>query len=164
MNPWKMAKSGTEHAHQCALFSWATIASQYGFDMANNVLAYDQKGYLKRYGDASKAVTELRWLFAIPNGGSRGGDKRSAQIIGAQMKAEGVKPGVADMMLPVPRHNLCGLFIELKREDGGAGLSPLQREFGAFVQKQSYGFAQALGWEAAADILMRWFSHPQKKA
>lgn len=162
MSPWKLAKSGTEHAHQVALFAWATIASQYGFDTANNTAAYEVKGYLKRHGDTSKAVPELRWLFAIPNGGSRGGDKRSAMIIGAQMKAEGVKSGVSDMMLPVPRHNLCGLFIELKREDGGAGLSAQQKEFGAFVQSQRYGFCQALGWEAAADIIMRWFSHPQK--
>lgn len=161
MSPLKLAKSGTEHAHQVALFAWANMAMHYGFEMADDARAYEMKGYLKRHGDESKGIPELKWMFAIPNGGSRGGDKRSAQIVGAQMKAEGVKSGVSDIMLPVPRHNLCGLFIELKREDGGAGLSPTQKEFGAFVQKQGYGFVQALGWEAAADIIKRWMARAQ---
>lgn len=164
MSPWKLAKSGTEHAHQVAAIAWATMASIHGFDAANDPDSYERKNYAKKVYGTDNAVPELRWLFAIPNGGSRGGDKRSAQIVGAQMKAEGVKAGVSDMMLPVPKHNLCGLFIELKREDGGAGLSPLQKEFGAFVQGQKFGFVQCLGWEAVADILMRWFSHQQKKA
>lgn len=159
MSPWKLAKSGTEHAHQTALMSWANMASRHGFNAANDPDSYLVKRHAEKVYGVANAIPELRWLFAIPNGGSRGGDKRSAMIIGAQMKAEGVKAGVSDMMLPVPKHNLCGLFIELKREDGGSGLSVLQREFGAFVQKQRYGFVQCLGWEAVADILMRWFSH-----
>jgi hypothetical protein len=48
---------------------------------------------------------ELRLMFAIPNGGSR--DKREA----ANLKAEGVKSGVPDVFLPVPRHNYLVLFI-----------------------------------------------------
>lgn len=60
---------------------------------------------------------ELRLAFAIPNG-----SKRDA-ITGARLKREGVKRGVPDLFLPVPRilwgpgviiKTYHGLFIELK--------------------------------------------------
>lgn len=57
---------------------------------------------------------ELALLFAIPNGGWRD------PVTAAKLKAEGVRPGVPDLALPVPvvrpdgswRH---GLFMEVKR-------------------------------------------------
>ena len=44
------------------------------------------------------------------------------------MKAEGVKSGVPDMFLPIPVGAYCGMFIELKRRQGGQ-ISSSQREF-----------------------------------
>ena len=49
-----------------------------------------------------------RMLFAIPNGGHR--DIRTA----ARLKAEGVKRGVPDLFLSIPRAGYCGLYIEMK--------------------------------------------------
>ena len=46
-----------------------------------------------RYSAAETPV--LRLMFAIPNGGARDA------ITGAILKAEGVKPGVPDVFLPV---------------------------------------------------------------
>jgi len=54
-------------------------------------------------------LPELEMLFAVPNGGRR--DKATA----ARLKAEGVKAGVPDIILPVPRGGYAGLWIELKR-------------------------------------------------
>jgi len=51
---------------------------------------------------------ELRLLYAIPNGGHR------HKAVAAKLKAEGVKPGVPDLCLPVPRGTHHGLYIELK--------------------------------------------------
>ena len=67
----------------------------------------------------SGAHPELALLHAIPNGGKR--SKSEA----ARMKAAGVKPGVPDMFLPVAREGCHGLYIELKRRDGGR-VSPEQ--------------------------------------
>lgn len=49
-----------------------------------------------------------RLLFAIPNGGMRN------RVVAAKLKAEGVRSGVPDMMLAMPRGKYCGLFIEHK--------------------------------------------------
>jgi hypothetical protein len=51
---------------------------------------------------------ELESLYAIPNGGLR--NIRVAQ----KLKAEGVKPGVPDLHLPVARGQHHSLYIEMK--------------------------------------------------
>ena len=56
---------------------------------------------------------ELELLFHIPNGGYR--EQREA----ARFKQEGVKAGVPDLFLPIPKNDYAGLFIELKRKKGG---------------------------------------------
>ena len=56
---------------------------------------------------------ELRYLFSIPNGGHR------HIVVAKKLKAEGVKPGVPDLFLPVPRGSYHGLFIELKPQYRG---------------------------------------------
>ena len=73
---------------------------------------------------------ELRWLHAIPNGGSR-------NIAEAKkMKGEGIKSGILDLFLPVARHGFYGFYIELKFKKNT--LSSNQEEFKDFVEKQGY--------------------------
>ena len=78
----------------------------------------------------SNFIPELRWMFAIPNGGKR--DDR----VGAMMKYQGVKAGVWDIFLPLPRGGYHGLFIEMKV--GKNKLSNLQQEFMNFAKKNMY--------------------------
>lgn len=47
-------------------------------------------------------------IFAIPNGGSRNA------IEAANLKRQGVKAGVPDLMIPVAKQGYHGLFIEMK--------------------------------------------------
>ncbi len=51
-------------------------------------------------------------LFAVPNGGRRD------RVSGAKLKAEGVLPGVSDLILLLPRGRHHGLLIEMKTERG----------------------------------------------
>ena len=53
---------------------------------------------------------ELAMLYAVPNGGRR--DKAEA----AHLKMQGVKAGVPDLCLAVPKGKYHGLYIELKVE------------------------------------------------
>ena len=64
---------------------------------------------------------ELRWLHAVPNGLAA-----SSVIAAAKMKRQGMTKGIPDVCLPVARRGAHGLYIELKRKDGGK-LSPEQR-------------------------------------
>lgn len=72
------------------------------------------------------------YLFAIPNGGARD------VITGARLKAEGVLPGVADLMLAVPNKKYHGLFVEMKTDTGRQQKS--QRDFQYAILRKGYHY------------------------
>lgn len=82
---------------------------------------------------------ELRLLFAIPNGGSR--DLREAH----NLRMQGVRAGVPDMCLPVPRGGFAALYIELKRQKGGR------------VSDEQRGWIEALNRAGNRAIVCRGF-------
>jgi len=94
---------------------------------------------------------ELKWLFHIPNGGFR--HKATA----AALKRQGVKPGVLDLCLPVPRKGFHGLYIELKRL--GEKPSPRQNRWLLFLREQGYKAVVAVGWVEAAEILLDYLKN-----
>jgi hypothetical protein len=138
ITPEYLARSGTEDGEQAALFCWA----------AQNRMRYPQ----------------LKWMFAIPNGGAR------TPSVAARLKATGVKPGVADICLPVPsrvrvstesvvEEKFSGLFIEMKRKDGRpSDVKPEQREFIRFVVAHGYYAEVAFGWLEAVMIIERYLN------
>ena len=94
---------------------------------------------------------ELALLFAVPNGGQR--SPRTA----ARLKAEGVRAGVPDVCLPVPRGGMHGLFIELKRP-GLHSVSPVQREWIETLSAYGYRAEVAVGWDAARELIVEYLS------
>lgn len=89
---------------------------------------------------------ELALMYHIPNEGLR--NPRT----GARMKAEGMKPGVPDVCLPVARGGFHGLYIEMKRTKGGR-VEPGQREWLGALNGQGYAAVVCLGWEKAAQMI-----------
>ena len=89
---------------------------------------------------------ELRLLFHIPNGGSRG------KVEAAHFKAEGVKAGVPDLFLPVARGPYHGLFIEMKRQKGGK-VSDAQKAWISALIDQGYLAVVCYGWKDAAELI-----------
>jgi hypothetical protein len=95
---------------------------------------------------------ELKWMFAIKNA------EKGGAIRGSMAKAEGVKSGVSDIFLPVARHNMHGLFIEMKKDDGKkkGKESEDQKEFGIFANNQGFGYVVCYSWWQARDILIQY--------
>lgn len=158
MTPNEIAKSNTEDAHQAALFAWAAVARNHGFDAANT---WAETGVLKH--NPAKAVPELEWLHHIPNGGSRGDDAKSRMIRGAQLKRQGVKSGISDIFLPVTvsvgNGRYAGLYIEMKKPEartkGGrkGGLTEEQILFLDFAEAEGYKTSVCYSWEEAANVI-----------
>ena len=61
-----------------------------------------------------KKHPELAGIFAIPNGSVLAGDNRHRAIQMARLKAQGLRPGIPDLALPISRRGFAALFIEMK--------------------------------------------------
>lgn len=112
----------SEHDEQAALFEWAALEQA--------------------------RFPELRWMFAIPNGGHR------HLAVARKMKAEGAKAGVLDICLPVPRAGQHGLFLEMKY--GRNKLTKEQREWLDFLVEQGYRVEVAYSWLEARDYVLAY--------
>lgn len=88
---------------------------------------------------------EVRLLYHIPNGGSR--NKLEAE----HLRRQGVKAGVPDLCLPVPRGRYHGLYIELKAKDNTP--TQKQKDWLADLDAQGYKTAVCWGWETASELL-----------
>lgn len=80
-------------------------------------------------------------VFAIPNGGKRN------KITAAILKAEGVRPGVSDLMLAYPAGACHGLFVEFKSPTGR--MSKEQLEFADEAIESGYAVLQVVEWATA---------------
>lgn len=124
-----------EHLHQVEFVKWAGLQR------------VDIRG-LPFYIDCinHEGPTTLKdFLFAVPNGGNRNAKEA------ARLKREGVKAGVSDLVLAIPRFGFHGLFLELKQppaiKGGKAVLIPAnQKEFGKRMSSVGYAVAYCWGW------------------
>ncbi|MFV0351829.1 MAG: VRR-NUC domain-containing protein [Oscillospiraceae bacterium] len=89
----------------------------------------------------SGACPGLAYMYHVPNGGLRN------KAVAAKLKAEGVKPGVPDVCLPVPRDGYHGLYFEMKRH--GEKTSSMQEQWLCFLSMQGYKTATCHGCEEA---------------
>ena len=97
----------------------------------------------------ASARPELRLLHAIPNF-ARLRTKREA----ARRNAEGLKAGVPDLCLPVPRGAFHGLYIEMKSATGKP--TPKQRWWLDQLQEQGYRAEVCHGFEEARRVIERY--------
>lgn len=115
----------SEHSEQVALFSWAKLMEG--------------------------RHPQLKWMFAIPNGGKRKN--------GWWEKAEGLKKGVHDIFLPIPIHFDAdfetihhGLFIEMKFNKNK--LTKEQKEFKAAMDAEGYKTVTCWTFEEAKQAII----------
>lgn len=88
---------------------------------------------------------ELKLLHHVPNGGKR----NAAEA--AHLKRQGVKAGVPDLCLPVPRGNYHGLYIEMKAKSNQP--AEAQIRWLESLSAQGYKTAVCWGFEAARSVI-----------
>lgn len=105
---------------------------------------HDEQVIVVKWADAHPIGHPVRLLLAIPNGGQR--HKATA----GRLRAEGVRAGVPDLFLPVPRlvnispstahvRSCPGLWIELKRRKSSpSATSSEQRWWHEALRAQGY--------------------------
>jgi hypothetical protein len=98
---------------------------------------------------AVNVAAEVSLLYAIPNGGLR-----TARTAG-RLRKEGVKKGVPDLCLPIPRGSFHGLYIELKRTKGGE-TSPEQRAWLEALAGQGYKAVICKGADKAIEEITNY--------
>ena len=107
----------------------------------------DEQIALFRWAQLSSAAhKELDLLYHIPNGG-----KRNAATA-KRLKAEGVKPGVPDLCLPVARGGYHSLYIELK--SGRNKPTENQKKWIEGLNEQKNLAVVCWGWLEASDTIM----------
>lgn len=90
-------------------------------------------------------------VYHVPNGGYRNARE------GARLKAQGVKPGVPDLCIPVARSGFHGLYIEMKTETGKP--SKAQTKWIYTLRVQGYCAYVCRGAESAIDLIDRYMSN-----
>lgn len=116
--------------------------------------AQEQEALFRWAAYAAGKWPQLRLLFHVPNGGSR----HPAEA--AHMKAQGVKPGVPDICLPVPVGRYAALYIELKRKKGGR-VSDEQRGWIEALNRAGNRAVVCRGWDEAREEIVRYLGAPE---
>ena len=95
-------------------------------------------------------LPHIERMFAVPNGG-----KRNISVA-RKMKAEGLKPGVPDIFLPVARGGYHGLFIEMKYRTNKP--SDLQVKWLDYLASAGYCTAVCWGCDDAIETIQDYYS------
>lgn len=119
------------------------------FDKLEPPSEHDEQAQFVRMVEAAYPPGVAMLLFAIPNGGRR--PIKTA----CDLKAEGVRPGVPDLFLAYPHKGAAGLFIEMKRREGGT-LSAVQRYYINLLRGQGYAVEVCKGCDEAFDAVRRY--------
>ena len=117
----------------------------------------EQSALFQRADYAKRSLPALEWLFAVPNGGYYLSPRAAGKL-----KAAGLKAGVPDTFLPVPRGEFAGLFIELKRRDASpSDTKPGQQRWHTALRSMGYRVEVCKGWEAAWSVLMDYINNEE---
>jgi len=120
----------SEHQEQCAVIAWLDTYA---------VLRWPEL-----------AIIDGRLpYFAIPNGGKR------HVVTAKKLKAEGVRAGVPDLAIMIPRGVHHGLFVEMKVKKGGVESKP-QKAWRLALRDRGYCAAVCKGADAAIETISHY--------
>lgn len=114
----------------------------------------EQQAVMEWAEAASGKWPELRLLYHVPNEGRR------SMATGGRLRAEGLKSGVPDLCLPSAHGKYHGLYIEMKRTQGGK-TTPEQKEWLEALEVEGYKTALCRGADAAIETIMGYLTLPR---
>ncbi len=124
--------------------SSARIGIADGADLGVVPHEHDEQSALMQWADVwAWEYPELGLLYANANGGYR--PDKTARA----MKREGLKAGVPDLFLPVPRNGKHGFYIEMKRANRKNHATPQQQRWIRVLQDYGYRCEVCYGFEEA---------------
>ena len=112
-----------------------------------------QKGFVHWFRGRYTEIEPL--FFAVSNGGAR--NAWTAKIL----KDEGVRAGVSDLILLIPKHGYAGLLIETKKPDGTQSES--QKEFERLATKFKYLYVIVRNQEDFEKLMMWYIENKGEK-
>ena len=110
--------------------------------------AMEQEAFIQWCEWQQRKYPELKLIFHIPNGGSRN------RLEAIHLKRQGVKAGVPDLCLPVPRNGFHGLYIEMKY--GKNKTTEKQEEWLKALKEQGYFVAVCYGAYEAEQVIIKY--------
>lgn len=106
-----------------------------------------------RYPVAAKLI------YHVPNGGHR------HVMVAKELKKQGVRAGVPDLVLPMARGGYFGLYIEFKaRAPYDAAVSPAQDAYLQALTEQGYLAIVCRGHVDAVEAIRAYLLQPQTRA
>lgn len=99
------------------------------------------------------------WIITIisPIKKFTGGGKGARLNQGRRMKAMGYMRGTLDILFPHPRGEFCGLFVEMKKKEGGE-VSDEQREMKNRLIAEGYCAVICEGFHEARKVLDKYMT------
>jgi hypothetical protein len=111
-----------------------------------NATEHEEQKVVAEYLD----MTGVLW-YAVPNGSLRN------VVVAKKLKAEGVKPGVPDIVIAEPSGGYHGLYVELKRKKGGC-ISGNQKKWIDKLGSRGYLAVVCRGADEAISVIDNYFS------
>ena len=127
----RRAVSASEHDEQAAFFQWWAV-----------------------YARSKGLPAQL--CFAVPNSNKIGHMAKNRFALDAYMKAEGLTPGVADIVMLIARGMWHGLVIEMKVTNRRSKISAVQLEFLNAAYDGGYLSQIGFGFDGAREIAARY--------
>ena len=123
-----------------------------GYPKQNEVPEAQEQEALSRWAEFSMGkYPELALMYHITNEGKR------TVSNGAALKRQGLKKGVPDICLPVPRGKYHGMYIEMKRIGGKPTAE--QKAYINELAKQGYAcYVADKGWKDASEIITKYLN------
>lgn len=94
-------------------------------------------------------------IYHVPNGGHR------VKAVAAKLKAQGVKAGIPDLVLPMARGGYFGLYIEFKASFEPAPVSTSQKDCLRRLNDQGYLAVVCQGHFDAMECLRAYLALPR---